>query len=433
MDWGLGNPNKTAALVACLMVAIWSMAQIWRRGFWLALPIFTVLAWCLIQTYSRGGMLALLAGTTVLLVHAPRPWPKERWIAVLASLWIVGAFILFARAETRYSQGLFTEDQSISSRLVIWRHFPEMLAAAPWGWGWGKSGDAYTQWFQPATQSVNYLNLVNSHLTWMAEGGWAVSTVYLFAWITVLLVCWPTPNSRLGAVPFAVWVAFGVAGCFSHIEESIWIWIVPLLMFGYALVSRLRLRQWPKFSNVALGGLTSIGIIAILIILGSVTTTVPIRETNGSVVLGRSSNTTVIFVDRSVMGKLYGHTFRKFLAGNEGHMLESTFILTESPFYRMPSKVHEVIISGRLLQDPNVANYLNCSDQIVLVNPNDFPGETRFDHSLANKTRVYFGEYSQAPSRSSWSNYPGIKAFLIDGASDFVPSWPQAVLNPPRA
>src|ERR1700678_390926 len=100
MDWGFGNPNKTATLIACLMLAVWLVACIWRWGFWFALPVATALGWCLVQTYSRGGMLALLAGVAVLLAWTPRPWPRARTIAVMASLWLVGLFILYAKAET---------------------------------------------------------------------------------------------------------------------------------------------------------------------------------------------------------------------------------------------------------------------------------------------------------------------------------------------
>ena len=149
MDWGLGNPNKTAALIASLMVAVWSMAFVWKRGFWPALALFTALAWCLVQTYSRGGMVALLAGNTVLLFGIRRPWPRARMLGVMASLWLLGAFVLYAKAQARYGQGLFAEDQSIHNRLVIWKQVPQMMAAAPWGWGLGKAGDSYTQWFQP--------------------------------------------------------------------------------------------------------------------------------------------------------------------------------------------------------------------------------------------------------------------------------------------
>jgi hypothetical protein len=30
MDWGLGNPNKTAAVIALLMIAVWALAYFRR-------------------------------------------------------------------------------------------------------------------------------------------------------------------------------------------------------------------------------------------------------------------------------------------------------------------------------------------------------------------------------------------------------------------
>jgi len=46
MDWGLGNPNKTAALIAMLMVAVWGLACFRKWGFWAALTLFTGLGIC---------------------------------------------------------------------------------------------------------------------------------------------------------------------------------------------------------------------------------------------------------------------------------------------------------------------------------------------------------------------------------------------------
>ena len=124
MDWGLGNPNTTATLISCLMVAVWSIALIGKKGFWLALILWTALAACLVETYSRGGMIAFLCGTAVLLFWLPRPWPTARLIGALATLWILIAFVLYAKAQTRYGQGIFSEDESIGHRLAIWQHVP---------------------------------------------------------------------------------------------------------------------------------------------------------------------------------------------------------------------------------------------------------------------------------------------------------------------
>ena len=431
MDWGLGNPNKTAALIACLMIAACAIAYKWRKGFWWALPIFTILSGCLVQTYSRGGMLALLGGVVVLLIWTPRPWPRARCVAVLASLWIATIFILYAKAEMRYGQGLFTEDQSIKSRLIIWKKFPEMLAAAPWGWGWGKAGDAYTQWFQPTDQSINYLNLVNSHFTWMAEGGWLASALYLSTWMIVLLLCWPSAEIGLNPVPLATWTAFGIAACFSHVEESIWLWILPLAALSFAVWKRLQARQWPALSGVGLGAVMSVCIVAGLILIGWAGTVVPIQATSRAVTLGQGPVLNVIFVDRDVMGKLYGHAFRRYLETNPEQLTVGTFIVTESSDYKMATKVHELIVSGRTWSAAGDAGGRCHADQIILINPEGDAQKAMWDKRQASNTCVYFGEYSQDPSRSSWESCPGIKTLVIGGGADFVPTWPQAVLKSP--
>ena len=58
MDWGLGNPNKTAALIAILMVAVWGLAYVRKWGFWVAITLFMALGGCLVHTFSRGGLIA---------------------------------------------------------------------------------------------------------------------------------------------------------------------------------------------------------------------------------------------------------------------------------------------------------------------------------------------------------------------------------------
>jgi len=433
MDWGLGNPNKTATLIACLMLAVWLAACFWRRGFWFALPVATVLGYCLVQTFSRGGMLALFAGAVVLLAWTPRPWSRARLMAAVAAIWIVGFFILQAKAETRYGRGLFSEDQSIDSRLVVWRHFPEMLAAAPWGWGGGRAGDVYTQWFQPVDQSVNFLNLLNSHFTWMAEGGWGFSTFYLASWIAAILLCWPAEESPMRGVPLAVWAAFGVGGIFSQVEDSFWLWVVPLLLLGLVVYRRFQQKAWPSVGSLGLAALFSTCVITALILIGCVTVALPVKADSKSTVIGRGSNRTVIFVDRAVMGKLYGHTLRKFLAGDSADLSANTYIITEAPEYIVPDGVSQIVVSGKMAQNLQWTADLRQVNRVILINPSCLPEEMKWIAPVASRMCVYFGEYSQESSRSSWEACPGVRYLMINGAGDFVPAWPGAIWKPAGA
>ncbi len=431
MDWGLGNPNKTATLIACLMIALWIIPLIWTRGFWPTLLVFTVLAACLVQTYSRGGMLSLLAGLAVLLIWAPRPWPKMRWLVGLASLWALGAFVLYAKAQTRYDQGLFTPDQSIHNRLIIWRHVPEMMLAAPWGWGLSKAGDSYTQWFQPTNQSFNYLNLVNSHFTFMVETGWLGSVVYVFAWLAIFTLCWPGPESRINAVPFALWATFGIGAFFSHVEESFWLWLLPALALGFVVLEKFKTRRWPSFFLFIYCAAASVTTVAALILSGLASSSLSIHFDAGMVTIGNGPEKTLVFVDRQVMGALYGHTFRKFLAASSRLTHDNTFIFVESAD-RLPStNFDRLVVSGRFSQDTKVLS-LTHGSQIIFVNPSCIPAFATLSANESDNTIVYFGEYSQIPARSSCSGRPGVRMLQIDGASDFIPTWPQAILSPPK-
>src|ERR1043165_8475617 len=82
LDWGFGNPNKTATLIATIMLAVWVLPKLASFAsqrmnelfFWLTLTLSVTLGVPLILTESRGGIVAFLAGLMVLALHAPRPY-----------------------------------------------------------------------------------------------------------------------------------------------------------------------------------------------------------------------------------------------------------------------------------------------------------------------------------------------------------------------
>ena len=165
MDWGLNNPNKTAALIALLMLAIWLLPLVRRWLFWVALPTFTALGICLMHTLSRGGILAAAAGFAVLLTHLRhlRPWPRGKTLAVAGAVMVMLVGAVFLQASSRFAQSY--QDRSVTNRLAIWKQAPRMMVDAPWGWGIGNSGTAYMSWYQPLKNTEQYRTLVKpSHL-----------------------------------------------------------------------------------------------------------------------------------------------------------------------------------------------------------------------------------------------------------------------------
>ena len=322
-------------------------------------------------------------------------------------------------------------DQSIDSRVVVWKHFPQMLAAAPGGWGWGKAGDAYTQWFQPADQSINYLNLLNSHFTWMAEGGWAYSAFYIAGWCAVILLCWPVRDGwGEGSAGWPFGLPWALAAFLVRWKTHLWLWLVPILLLGVAVHVRLRRKAWPALGSWALGALVAASAVIAIIWVGLAKATLPIKADGGTIVIGEGKDTTIIYVDREVMGKLYGHTLRKFFAGSRPNLTENTYIVTERLDYVAAKDAYQIILSGKMACDADLVSRLHSPDQVILVNPACFPEEITWSSNVTSRARVYFGEYSQFPSRSSWESCPGVRFLVIEGAGDFVPGWPGAIWKP---
>jgi len=230
MDWGLGNPNTTAALIALLMLAVWTLPLIRRWLFWVALPLCTALGLCLMHTMSRGGVVAAVAGFVVLLVHrgllvnrrgrgehgedsvthykahetrqsnAQRPQRSLRLIMSIKALAVVAAvMVVFVGAVTFKTSARFAKshnDRSVSNRLVIWKQTPRMMVDAPWGWGIGNASTAYMSWYQPLEKSERYRTLVNSHLVWLVEFGWPMRVLYVFGWVAVFVLCMKPQRAR---------------------------------------------------------------------------------------------------------------------------------------------------------------------------------------------------------------------------------------------
>lgn len=211
MDWGLGNPNKTAALIAILMIAVWALAYLRNWLFWVSLVLFSALGICLVHTFSRGGMVAAFCGLIPLLACLRRPLPVKRIVGVVASVWVIIGASIYLQAHERFGQGVVQEDRSISNRLVLWKVTPTMMVDAPGGWGIGHSGKSYMEWYQPFDRSESYRTLVSSHLTWLVEFGWIGRFFYIFGWMSVFVLCAPSKRQAWTVIPFGIWISFFVS------------------------------------------------------------------------------------------------------------------------------------------------------------------------------------------------------------------------------
>lgn len=425
MDWGLGNPNKTAAVIAGLMVAAWAWAVFRKWGFWVGLFLCTGLGTALLHTFSRGGALAALAGLLAVGFGAERPWPRAKAVAVLSGLLVLAAYGFYLKAGDRYTSGILEEDRSITNRLELWKAAPAMMVDAPDGWGLGNSGTAYMQWYQPLDRNEGYRTMVNSHLTWLVELGWPWRFLYLLAWAAVFCLCCPSKQNRfLHFVVFGCWLSLAVASVFSSVGESPWVWVMPGTALVMALGLRWRGRDWPAGRTWAGGLALAVALTMGLLILGSVSNPGLVHCKNGAVILGRGPTGIWIVSDEDTFGKYFGPPLRRAFAES----LESASVAVSD---RMPEP--SITENGKLLvvarlndkqADSEIFHrWLQSNNRVLLINPWAHPSRALSGMLEKGNLDVWIGQFSQAPSIASWENRKDIRMRVFDGVGDYSEDW----------
>ncbi|PTY02972.1 hypothetical protein DB346_07625 [Verrucomicrobia bacterium LW23] len=461
MDWGLGNPNKTAALIATLMIAVWALAYFNRLGarrwgFWVALTLFTGLGVCLIHTYSRGGLIALFAGLVPLVWFAPRPWGWVRIGAVVIAVWVMVGTSIYMDAHSRYGLGVAKEDRSITNRLSIWKSVPAMMVDAPGGWGIGNSGAAFMQWYQPLEKNEEYRTLVNSHLTWLVEFGWPLRLLYVTAWTAAFVVCWPSAvaAARKGesggaevaesadpvevtasrgqqwlAVPLGVVSCFCVAAWFSSVAEEPWLWMAPGVLLAAALLSRVLMRDWPDLRIWLLPPAAAASVVALAFALAAGGTEIHKREQ--VIVVGNGEPTTWVLVDSKVLGSRYGRTLRSYLAAPAPASSPAKPATPAIGFASTPAALPDLtgkrlIVCGKIANPQDAARLMAGAKEVVWVNPGLFPQELTLAPEQSARLRILVGEFSQSPAAMAWAGQAPVQR--LPGVGDFIPVWPEKLL-----
>jgi hypothetical protein len=427
MDWGFGNPNKTAALIALIMIAVWTFGYIRKWGFWAAFTLFTGLGVCLILTQSRGGLVGVVIGGLIVLAWAPRPFPFWRSLAVIVACAALAVFALAINAESRYVKGLSGKDQSIENRFLIWKQVPSMIHDAPNGWGIGKSGDAYMQWYQPINRGEGYRTLVNSHLTWLTELNWLGRIGYVFSWAAIFVLLWPRRDCRWFSIPFATWIILGVCASFSSVAEVPLLWVIPIMALVGVLVVRYRRSLWPEARLWIWGAFASISTIAIIWLEGTLLATPSNIHCpyEGVVTLGAvSPKIWIIAPNRSVLGEHFGHEARQGYEANAVYSQTGLGIVTL--LKDAPAK-QTLVFSGQVPLSLEASH----PAQIILINPKPLSTDM-LQALLANASiTVVVGEFSR--NKDYWNQqsreHPNIKVQLVVGSEEYIPNWMQEIAD----
>ena len=231
--FGMDNPNKAAAILAILLLLLLAAALRARRDWlcWTCSALAAAAGYCLVHTFSRGGLAAFVAGALVLAAGFRKELRRrQRWIPALLVMLVLAGSAAWTGFAGRMSGSSPAADASVGNRLTVWRNVPSMMTDAPGGWGRGAAGDAFMGWYQPLDRRERYRTLVNSHFTWLVEHGWVVRLCYVWGLVFFLWAGALRLKARGDPLPLAVWACFVVAAFFSSVAEDWLVCAIPLAM-----------------------------------------------------------------------------------------------------------------------------------------------------------------------------------------------------------
>ena len=411
LDWGLGNPNKTATLIACLLVCVHVIRYVIPGKKWGLAVFFVVflgLGICLIHTYSRGGLVAAAIGQLAFWIARYRgklrfPPKAEVFVGVV----LFGVLVIYSalpqvNAASRYTQGIgpqSEEDLSVTNRLRIWKDAPRMMVDAPRGWGLGNAGVSWMQWYQPQETRYRYRTLVNSHLTWLVELGWIGRFFYVFGWGMAFAIIFARrfdekqhrPTRRSAGVVTGVWAAFAAGALFSSVAESLILWVLPVLGVVWMLVQYrlhpLKQKKWSvlKGESLLMSGIAA-GILCVFVMVGlSGEREISIRKSNGVVQIGAGEVANfLIRPDEQVLGRHYGMDIRR-------NLNDSWMVGDQIPKSGIPDGIKRLVFSGANEMSSKNSGF---EGEIVFLNPLNMVKE---NSGQSRRGRVILGTLRKDP------------------------------------
>ena len=430
-DFGLGSPNKAAAVLVFLLLPLLALSVRARREWirWCAGLILALVGYGLVRTFSRGGLLAFLLGALVLLAGLRKSLVVgRRWIPVLlTACTLVGAAVWTGFAG-RVADSSPTADASVGNRLAIWRNVPCMMVDAPGGWGHGAAGDAFMGWYQPLDKTERYRTLVNSHFTWLVEWGWCGRFLLVWAWLLAFgagIVRWRTRGDPL---PLAVWIAFAAAAFFSSVAEEWIVWVVPvvaLMPAAWTFCTAKGARRTVVVVTLVASGV----LLSACVVLGVCCRPADVlcmgRTPDGAcLTVGTGRPDGWVVCDEAVMGgAAFGRVLRGFVQTPEGTGRAYGLVRDLSS---VPVDVRRLSLCGRAADaGPDLLARFTALEDVRVISPNR-PEDWLAARGKKPYIRVFCGEFAPACPAE---DVEGLT--VVFGAADYLPNWPHLAFGMP--
>lgn len=422
------NPNKAGVFFAELAVlGVWMLVRFPNR-YWLKW-VGCLLAVCsgvgLMHTLSRGGLLAFAVGSVI--VVGGEWWRrradglKRKWrldgILLLVLLVFFFACAQYFRLDERCLRGVMGNDASVTNRVELWKSVPSMMFAAPDGWGLGKSGEAYMQWFQPLERIERYRTLVNSHFTWMVELGWLFSIVYVALWLLAFYLGTLSLRKKGNGILLSQLLILFVGGMCSSVLEAKSIWIFPILVavLSFPLVFHVRQINVKVLFVVICGGICALGIIlACALMCGRPM----VRKSKNLIDYGMGSDFVgMVILDENVVG---GQLYPRQLRREFGKKSESLRICISDSRANLPRDSRRIVAcGGNSEQICRILSYFPKA-RVWLLSPSCSVDDLAMIVESEVIERIVIGEFSPdfEPEISDFK-----KVVVQEGARIYLPDW----------
>ena len=432
--FGMDNPNKAAAVLAFILILLLGtllraprgrVALLRDRIVSVALvATAAAVGYCLVHTFSRGGVVAFLLGVPILFIGSWKgPHKFRRWWPILfVALLMAGtaAWIGFAGRVARSSPA---SDASVGNRLAIWRNVPSMMVDAPGGWGHGSSGDAVMSWYQTLERHERYRTLVNSHFTWLVELGWVGRFALVCAWMLAFgfgILRW---KERGDPLPLAVWAGFATAAFFSSVAEDWRVGVVPVVTLVPAagtFFSAAAARKRVVLTSALLASGLLLSVFVVLGVACRPADALPIhRSVDGArLTAGEGVPDGWVVCDAKTMGgAACGRILRDFMKTPEGS--GRAYGLARD-LAAVPADVRLLAICGKSADaGPEALSRFTSLADVRVLSPNR-PEDWLAARGKKTSVRVFCGEFAQACPADDAEGLT-----VVPGVAEFLPSWPR--------
>lgn len=422
------NPNKAGILFAELAVlGIWVFVRAPNRHWikWVG----GLLAFCsgfgLMHTLSRGGLLAFAVGSVIVVGGewwrrradgSERKWRLDG-IFLLVLLVFFFACAKCFRLDERCFRGVAGNDASVANRIAVWKSVPSMMLAAPDGWGMGKSGEAYMQWFQPPERIERYRTLVNSHFTWMVELGWLFSCAYVILWLLAFYLGTLILREGGNGILLSQLLILFVGGMCSSVLEAKSIWLFPILaaVLSFSPVFHIRQIKVKVLFAVICGGIC---VLCIILACGLMWERPMVRKGKNLIDYGTGSDFVgMVILDESVIG---GRLYPRQLRRESGKKSEPLRICITDSTANFPRDSRRIVACGG--NSDQICRILSRfpEAQVRLLSPSCSAGDLAMIAESEVVDRIGVGEFSP-DFEAEISDLR--KVVVQEGVRIYLPDW----------